>query len=68
MRNGIVRGHESTQTLGAVVCDLFGSTGIHEKEEVAKTSLFALHDLQDTTIPLEGMSADGWPPLPIELL
>lgn len=28
--------------------------------EVAKTSLFALHDLQDTTIPLEGMSADGW--------
>ena len=48
--------------------DLFGSTGIHEKEEVAKTSLFALHDLQDTTIPLEGMSADGWPALPIELL
>jgi poly(3-hydroxybutyrate) depolymerase len=28
--------------------------------EVAKTSLFALHDLQDVTIPLEGMSADGW--------
>lgn len=31
-----------------------------QPEEVAKTSLFALHDIQDVTIPLEGMSADGW--------